>query len=129
MTPGVAHTIVNPGFFAENYLVTIGLAAHLGVFPWMYGNSRKAPPSNEDIARVALALTDPARHTGKSYRPTGPELLGAEEMAKAIRSSRSLPCLKAGSQHRRLKQEKNPWSNSIETCREKASSNVAAQLD
>jgi len=85
MTPGVAHTIVNPGFFADAYLVTIGLASHLGIFPWMYGKSRNAPPSNEDIARVAVAAhTDPARHAGKSYRPTGPELLGAEDMAKAI---------------------------------------------
>ncbi len=85
MTPGVTHTTVNPGFFADSYLVTIGLAAHLGVFPWMYGNSRNAPPSNEDIARVAVAaLMDPARHAGKSYRPTGPELLGAQDMAKAI---------------------------------------------
>jgi NAD(P)H dehydrogenase (quinone) len=85
MTPGVAHTIINPGFFADAYLVTIGLAAHLGIFPWMYGNSRNAPPSNEDVARVAVAaLMDPARHAGKSYRPTGPELLGAEGMAKAI---------------------------------------------
>jgi len=70
MTPGVAHTIVNPGFFADTYLATIGLAAHLGVFPWIYGNSRNAPPSNEDIARVAVAaLMNPARHAGKSYRP------------------------------------------------------------
>jgi uncharacterized protein YbjT (DUF2867 family) len=85
MTPGVAHTIVNPGYFAENYLVVIGLAAQLGVFPWMYGESRNAPPSNEDIARVAAAvLIDPARHAHKTYRPTGPELLGAEDMAKAI---------------------------------------------
>ena len=85
MTPGVAHTIVNPGFFADAYLVTIGLAAHLGVFPWMYGNSRNAPPSNEDIARVAVgALMNPARHAGRSYRPTGPQLLGADDMAQAI---------------------------------------------
>ncbi len=85
MTSGVAHTIVNPGFFADSYLATFGLAVHLGMFPWMYGNSRNAPPSNEDIARVAVAaLMDPARHAGKSYRPTGPELLGAEDMAKAI---------------------------------------------
>jgi NAD(P)H dehydrogenase (quinone) len=85
MTPGVAHTIVNPGFFADAYLATIGFAAHLGIFPWIYGNSRNAPPSNEDIARVAVAaLRDPARHDGKSYRPTGPELLGAEDMARAI---------------------------------------------
>ena len=85
MTPGVAHTIVNPGFFADVYLVTIGLAAHLGMFPWMYGQSRNAPPSNENIARVAVAiLMDPARHAGKSYRPTGPKLLGAAGMATAI---------------------------------------------
>jgi uncharacterized protein YbjT (DUF2867 family) len=85
MTPGVAHTIVRPGIFADAYLATIGSAVHLGIFPWMNGNSRNAPPSNEDIARVAVAaLMDPARHAGKSYRPTGPELLGPEEMAKAI---------------------------------------------
>jgi hypothetical protein len=85
MTPGVAHTIVRPGIFADGYLATIGTAVHLGIFPWMYGNSYNAPPSNEDIARVAAAaLMDPARHAGKSYRPTGPELLGTEDIAKAI---------------------------------------------
>jgi len=97
ITPGVAHTIVRPGFFADAYLVLTGLAAHLGVFPWIYGESRNAPPSSEDIARVAVAaLMDPARHAGKSYRPTGPELLGAKDMAKAIgravgRSVRAVP--------------------------------------
>ena len=85
MLPGVTHTIVNPGFFADGYLLTIGMAAHMGIFPWIFGDSRNAPPSNEDIARVAVAaLIDPKRHAGKSYRPTGPELLGAEDMAKAI---------------------------------------------
>jgi len=85
MTPGVAHTILRPGIFADAYLATIAAAVHLGIFPWMSGNSRNAPPSNEDIARVAVAaLMDPARHAGKSYRPTGPELLGPEDMAKAI---------------------------------------------
>src|SRR6478609_3160632 len=38
MTPGVAHTIVRPGIFADAYLATIGLAVHLGIFPWMNGN-------------------------------------------------------------------------------------------
>ena len=85
LLPGVTHTVVNPGFFADSYLLTIGLAAHMGIFPWIFGNSRNAPPSNEDIARVAVAaLIDPKRHGGKSYRPTGPELLGAEDLAKAI---------------------------------------------
>jgi NAD(P)H dehydrogenase (quinone) len=85
MTPGVAHTIVRPGYFAEAYFVTMGSAANFGIFPWIFGDSRNAPPSNEDIARVvASVLMDPARHAGKIYRPTGPELLGAEDMAKAI---------------------------------------------
>src|SRR5262244_1781546 len=34
MTPGVAHTIVRPGIFADAYLATIGSAVHLGIFPW-----------------------------------------------------------------------------------------------
>jgi hypothetical protein len=85
MTPGVAHTIVNPGIFADVYLAMTGFAAHLGIFPWIFGDSRNAPPSNEDIARVAVgALIDPARHAGKSYRPTGPELLGPLQIAAAL---------------------------------------------
>ncbi len=85
MTPGVAHTVVRPGFFADGYLMLTGFAAHLGVFPWIFGDSRNAPPSNEDIARVAVAaLMDPVRHAGKSYRPTGPQLLGAQDMANAL---------------------------------------------
>jgi hypothetical protein len=39
VTPGVVHTIVNPGFFADSYLVTIGLATLFRVFPWMLGQS------------------------------------------------------------------------------------------
>jgi len=71
------------------YLVTIGLAAHLGIFPWIYGDSRNAPPSNEDIARLAVAaLMDPGRHAGKTYRPTGPELLGARGHGQGNRPRR-----------------------------------------
>jgi NAD(P)H dehydrogenase (quinone) len=85
LTPGVAHTMVNPGFFADSYFVVMDLAANLGVFPWLYGESRNAPPSNEDIARVAAGvLKDPVKHGGKAYRPTGPKLLGASGMAEAI---------------------------------------------
>ncbi len=85
MTPGLAHTIVRPGIFADAYLVLTGFAAHLGIFPWIFGGSRDAPASNEDIARVAAAaLMDPTRHAGKRYRPTGPQLLGTQDIAAAI---------------------------------------------
>jgi hypothetical protein len=61
-------------------------AAHLGVLPLpIASESRNAPPSVDDIARVAVAaLSDPARHAGKSYRPTGPKLLTVTEMAAII---------------------------------------------
>ncbi|MFO1313930.1 MAG: NmrA family NAD(P)-binding protein [Burkholderiales bacterium] len=83
--PGIAHTVVNPGFFADNVLRTLQYAAHLGVLPWLYGNGRNAPPSNEDIAAVAAhALMTPERHAGRSYRPTGPQLLSPDEIVQTI---------------------------------------------
>ena len=85
MVPGGALTIVNPGFFADNYLRMITYAAHLGIFPDIFGASRNAPPSNEDMARVVVAaLADPARHGGKRYRPTGPELLSIDDMVAIL---------------------------------------------
>lgn len=46
------------------------------------GSSRNAPPSNDDIARVAVAaLLEPEDHAGRTYRPTGPELLSGPQMA------------------------------------------------
>lgn len=87
MLPDIAHVVVQPGYFADNYLFgnVIELAAQFGVFPWPYGESRNAPPSNEDIARVAAhALLDPQRHAGRAYRPTGPELLSGPEMAAIL---------------------------------------------
>lgn len=85
LLPETALTILNPGFFADNYLRLIGFAAHLGIFPVLFGDSHNAPPSNEDMARVAVAvLTDPARHAGKRYRPTGPALLSSGDMAAIL---------------------------------------------
>lgn len=83
--PGVAHTILNPGMFADNFLRLIDFATLLRVYPHLTKDSRSAPVSNEDIARVAVAVfADPARHAGHVYRPTGPTLLSAREMAEAI---------------------------------------------
>ncbi len=83
--PGVAYVNLNPGYFADNYLRLIDFASLLGIFPVLTGNSRNAPPSNEDIARVAVALLiDPERHAGKSYRPTGPKLLSVHGMARTV---------------------------------------------
>ncbi len=81
-------TSVDPGWFADNYFMVLDTAAHLGLFtmPLGAGDEKKnAPPSNEDIASVAVAaLVDPTTHAGKRYRPTGPELLSPNDIAAAM---------------------------------------------
>ncbi len=81
-------TTVNPGWFADNYIMGMWLAAHLGLLamPLGQGEARKnAAPSNEDIARVVVAaLLDPGTHGGKIYRPTGPALISPNEIAAAM---------------------------------------------
>src|SRR6478752_1918815 len=85
LLPDTAHTAVDPGFFADNYLQVLPYAAQLGVLPMPTGAHRNAPPSNEDIARVAVgALLDPHRHNGRAYRPTGPKLLSGADVAEAM---------------------------------------------
>jgi NAD(P)H dehydrogenase (quinone) len=85
LLPDTAHTALDPGYFADNYLAVVPLAAQLGVLPIPTGLGRNAPPSNEDIARVAVgALLDPHRHDGRAYRPTGPTMLSGPEIAEAV---------------------------------------------
>jgi uncharacterized protein YbjT (DUF2867 family) len=92
--PDIAYVKLNPGYFADNYLRLINFASLLGIFPVFTGSSRNAPPSNEDIARVAVALLmDPDRHAGKSYRPTGPKLISAYDMLEIIRKVLGHPVL------------------------------------
>jgi NAD(P)H dehydrogenase (quinone) len=85
LLPDTAHVAVDPGFFADDYLNLVPLAAQLGVLPMPTAGGRNAPPSNEDIARVAVgALLDPQRHDGRAYRPTGPTMLTGAEIADAV---------------------------------------------
>jgi len=86
MIPGAGHTVFNPGMFAHNFLRTVDFAALLGVYPILSGAGKAAPISNEDMARAAAAILmdGPERHAGKSYRPTGPELLSGRDMARIV---------------------------------------------
>jgi hypothetical protein len=80
--PDIAYVNLNPGYFVDNYLRLIDFASLLGIFPILTGDGRDAPPSNEDIARVAVALLmDPDRYVGKRFRPTGSKLMSAYDMA------------------------------------------------
>jgi uncharacterized protein YbjT (DUF2867 family) len=85
LLPNTAHVAVDPGWFADNYFQVLPYAAQLGILPNPLGAGRNAPPSNEDIARVAVgALLDPERHDGRAYRPTGPHLLSGNDIAEAL---------------------------------------------
>lgn len=80
--PSVDVIHLTPGFFAFDYFLGLPAAVHFGKLMLPLGNGENAPPSNEDIARVASAvLADPAPHIGKTYRPTGPKLLSPTDIA------------------------------------------------
>ena len=83
--PDTTLTVINVGWFAENYFYVLEAVAQLGIFPMPLGDGdvkKNAPPSNNDIAAAAVAaLVSPEAHAGNSYRPTGPELLSPNEMA------------------------------------------------
>ncbi len=81
-----AVTILNPGFFADNYLrVGLGMAAQLGLYANFVGDSKNAPPSNADMGRVAAAvLMEPDRHASRRYRITGPELIGVQGIVATL---------------------------------------------
>jgi NAD(P)H dehydrogenase (quinone) len=83
--PGVGYIKLYPGYFADNYLRFVDSASLLGIIPNLTGDSRNAPPSNEDIGRVAAALLmRPDAHVGKSYRPTGPKLISTHDVAEVF---------------------------------------------
>src|SRR5574341_834104 len=80
--PSVDVIYVNPGLFAFNYLTGLPSIVHFGMLWAPFGEGLNAPPSNEDIGRVAAnVLADPSRHIGRCYRPTGPELLSPHDVA------------------------------------------------
>lgn len=83
--PDVDLVTLNPGWFADNYMAALEPIAQFGMMPMPLGEGLNAPPSNEDIARVAVcALSRPADHVGKTYRPTGPALLSPQDIASTF---------------------------------------------
>jgi len=83
--PSVDVVHINPGFFGFMYLLGLPAIAHFGQFMAPFGDGLNAPPSNEDIARVATGvLANPTAHIGKTYRPTGPKLISPQDAAETL---------------------------------------------
>jgi uncharacterized protein YbjT (DUF2867 family) len=83
--PSVDCIHINPGMFAFTYFLGLPFISNFGQLNLPYADGLNAPPSNEDIAAVAVhALMEPEKHIGKRYRPTGPRLISAYEAAEAM---------------------------------------------
>jgi len=83
--PSVDVVHVNPSIFAFTYFLGLPFVAQFGMLALPYGDGLNAPPSNEDIARVAVGtLMNPERHIGKCYRPTGPTLISGHDAANSM---------------------------------------------
>jgi len=82
LMPTVDVIHINPGLFAFTYFLGLPAIVNMGMFMAPLGQGENAPPSNEDIGRVAAhAIANPANHIGKTYRPTGPKLLSPIDIA------------------------------------------------
>jgi uncharacterized protein YbjT (DUF2867 family) len=83
--PSVDTIYVNPGLFAYIYFLGLVSIVHFGLFMAPFGEGLTAPPSNEDIGRVAAAvLANPEGRIGKSFHPTGPTLISGYDAATAM---------------------------------------------
>lgn len=83
MLPDSTLTVINPGFFADNYMALLEPISQLGLLPMPLGRGRNAPVSNEDIgASIAGALCYPEKHAGRTYRPCGPVVLDPDQIAE-----------------------------------------------
>ena len=82
---GIGVTHLRPPFFLENLVISAATIATEGKMYLPYGQGRHAPIAGEDIARVAVGiLTNPDKHGGATYVPTGPVSLSMAEQASAL---------------------------------------------
>ncbi|MEO0801577.1 MAG: NmrA family NAD(P)-binding protein [Cyanobacteria bacterium J06642_2] len=82
-TVDVVH--INPGMFAFTYFFGLPQVVHFGQLMLPFGHGLNAPPSNEDIAALSAGvLTQPEKHLGKVYRPTGPKLVSGYDVAEIV---------------------------------------------
>lgn len=78
------HSIVRPAWFMQNFSETFLKPVNDEIVV-PCGSGAESFVSAEDIAAVATStLSDPARHAGRAYAPTGSEALTFDEAARLI---------------------------------------------
>src|SRR6266545_6267959 len=81
---GLAHTLLRPGYFMQNFLMSAQPVAEQGVLYGMTGEGRVGYIDARDIAAVAARVLTSPGHQGTSYTLTGPESLSAAEVAERL---------------------------------------------
>jgi NAD(P)H dehydrogenase (quinone) len=81
---GVDHTFLRNALYSELRINDAKAAIASGIFHHNIGDGRVAPVSREDCAAVAAAVLAGGDHAGRIYDLTGPELLGADDLAAAF---------------------------------------------
>jgi uncharacterized protein YbjT (DUF2867 family) len=80
----LSHSILRPAWFMQNFSETFLKPVNDEIVV-PCGTGVEAFVNAEDIASVAAStLSDPARHAGRAYAPTGPEALTFEQAARLI---------------------------------------------
>ena len=80
----LSHSILRPAWFMQNFSETFLKPVNDEIVV-PCGTGAEAFVSVDDIASVAAStLSDPVRHAGRAYTPTGPEALTFEEAARLI---------------------------------------------
>ncbi|MBB6248994.1 NmrA family NAD(P)-binding protein [Rhodanobacter sp. A1T4] len=80
----LSHSILRPAWFMQNFSETFVKPVNDEIVV-PCGTGAEAFVNAEDIASVAVAtLSDPVRHAGRAYAPTGPEALSFDDAARLI---------------------------------------------
>jgi uncharacterized protein YbjT (DUF2867 family) len=79
---GLGYTLLKNNAYMQNFLMMARAIAETSSFGTATGDGRIGHVDTRDIAAVAAAIAaSPAAHMGKTYWPTGPEVLSATDVA------------------------------------------------
>jgi uncharacterized protein YbjT (DUF2867 family) len=81
---GLAHTLLQPHSFMQNFLLSAQPVAEQGVLYGMTGQGRTSYIDTRDVAAVAAEVLTSPGHQGQRYTLTGPEALSAAEVAERL---------------------------------------------
>ncbi|MFD5461753.1 NAD(P)H-binding protein [Kitasatospora sp. NPDC127059] len=89
---GVDWTVLQPGWFAQNFTESFWLSGVLsGTLAMPTGDGRTPFIDAEDIAEVAAAALTDERHSGRTYQLTGPRALSLGEATDLITAATGRP--------------------------------------